>query len=94
MAASSSAFDFGDYDSDFDADAFETKFREYVAFKMQAVWRGKQQRRRFQAERRAACYIQAQFRTSERRRAVRGLNPNPESGAILMGTPHFPTFPN
>ena len=66
----SSAFDYGDEGGGFDEDVFERKFQEYVARKLQAVWRGKQQRKQYLAERRAAQFIQAQFRVSERKRLV------------------------
>ena len=71
MDAMSSAFDYGHEGGGFVEDEFEAKFAEYVARKLQAVWRGKQQRRQYLAERQAARFIQAQFRTSERRRLVR-----------------------
>ena len=67
----SNAFDFGDEgEGGFDEDMFDRKFQEFVARKVQAVWRGKQVRKQYLAERRAAQFIQAQFRTSERKRAV------------------------
>lgn len=67
----SSAFDYGHEGDGFDEDVFERKFQEFVARKVQAVWRGKQQRKQYLAERRAAQFIQAQFRVSERKRLVR-----------------------
>ena len=69
----SSAFDYGDEGGGFDEDVFERKFQEFVARKLQAVWRGKQQRKQYLAERRAAQFIQAQFRVSERKRLVSSL---------------------
>ena len=57
-------------DEVFDEFSFEERFRNFLAQKMQAVWRGKKQRAQFLQEKDAAVFIQGAWRRAEARKAV------------------------